>query len=138
MDINDLVLPDEALAVIDSGTWVGDFDEAPGVSFLVLGMQSKDAKESLESKQAAIRAKNRGKALSNKQTEMCVREVLAEVVLKDWSGFKDGGKELKFDRALAKKWMMSRNGERLVGLVLQAAQQVDGHARDFVEEAAKN
>lgn len=138
MDINKLILSDEALHVIDTGTWVGDFDEAPGVELLVLGMQSKDARKALEQKQAKVRASNRGKPLSEAQIAQCVRETLAEVVLKDWRGLKDGGKELPYDQKLAKKWLLSRNGEPFTKLVLQAAQQVDSHASEFVEAVTKN
>ncbi|WP_394065424.1 hypothetical protein [Alcaligenes sp. WGS1538] len=138
MDIKDLVLSDEALSVIDSGTWVGDLDGAPGVELLVCGIGSKDAQKTLNQKQAAMRLKNRGKPLNDEQLAKAMRETLAEVVLKGWRGLKDGGKDLPYSQELATKFITSRNGERFAGLVLQAAQRVDADASSFVEEATKN
>ncbi|GHC52344.1 hypothetical protein GCM10010096_25520 [Alcaligenes pakistanensis] len=138
MDINELVLTDEALNVIDSGTWVGDLDGAPGVEFLVCGIGSKDAQKALTQKQAALRLKNRGKPLNEEQLSKAMRETLAEVVLKGWRGLKDGGKDLPYTPELATKFITSRNGERFAGMVLLAAQRVDADANLYVEELAKN
>lgn len=138
MDINDLVLTDEALGVIDSGAWVGDLLEAPGLELKVCGLRSKDARRALEQKQAQARAKNRGKPLSDEQLAVCMRETLAEVVLKDWRGLSSGGEPVEYSREQAAKWLTSRNGERFAALVLQAAQQIDDQANSFVEAATKN
>lgn len=138
MDINELVLTDEALALVDNGTWVGDLDGAPGVEFLVCGFQSKEARNLLEKKQAQARAKNRNKPLSIDQLTRCTREVLAEAVLKGWRGLKSGGKDLPYTKDAATKWLTSRNGEKLASLVLQAAQTLDDQANDFVVDVTKN
>lgn len=138
MDIKDLVLSDEALNVIDKGTWVGDLDGAPGVELLVCGIGSKDAQKALSQKQAALRLKNRGKPLNEEQLAKAMRETLAEAVLKGWRGLKSDGKDLAFSPELAVEFITSRNGERFAGLVLLAAQRVDADASLFVEEATKN
>lgn len=138
MDINELVLTDEALALVDNGTWVGDLVGAPGVELQVCGFQSKEARDLLDKKQAQMRLKNRNKPLSAEQLARCTREVLAEVVLKDWRGLKSGGKDLPYSKELATKWLTSRNGEKLAVLVLQAAQTLDDSANDFVEGVSKN
>lgn len=138
MDINELVLTDDALNLIDNGTWVGDFVEAPEVEFLVCGIKSDAAQKALEAKQARQRQKNRGKPLSTEQLARCMQETLCEVVLKDWRGLKDGGKDLPYSKELATKFIMSRNGDKFAGLVLQAAQRVDDNANDFVETVKKS
>lgn len=138
MDINNLILTDEALNVIDNGAWFDDFEEAPGLRLKVRGLQSDASRDLLNQKQAQARAKNRNKPLTDKQLAHCTREVLHEVVLLDWDGLKDGDKPIKYSQELAKKWIMSRNGERFAGLVIHAAQQIDAQAGDFVEEVTKN
>lgn len=138
MDINEIIFSDEALNVIDTGTWVGDLIEAPGLELLVCGLRSKDAQKSMEQKQAHLRLKNRGKPLTTEQLAKTMRETLAEVVLKDWRGLKEGDKPVPYSKELATKWITSRAGEKFANLVLQAAQQVDDQANDFVEQVTKN
>lgn len=138
MDINDLIMSDEALKVIDEGTWVGDFVDAPGLELLVTGLQSEAARKAIQQKQQVLRGKNRGRPLTDDQLAKVTKEVLYEVVLKDWRGLKSNGQELKYSKEQAKKWITSRNGEKFTGLVLEAAQRVDAEASDFVEEVTKN
>ncbi len=138
MDINEIILSDEALNAIDTGVWVDDIDGAPGLSLLVIGLSSKDAQKSIEQKQSAARLKNRGKALTTEQLAKAMRETLAEVVIKGWKGLTQNGKPVEFTPELAQKWISSRNGEKFAGMVLQAAQRVDDQANDFVKEASKN
>lgn len=136
MDINDLILSDEALNIIDNGTWV-EVDELPGVEFLVTGLKSEKAQKAMKQTQAEMRMKNRGKELSDKQLADCTRAILWSVVLKDWKGLTSNGKPLPYSVKQAKEWITSRNGEKLAELVLGCAQKVDAQASDFVEEVAK-
>lgn len=138
MDINDLIMSDEALKVIDEGTWVGDFVDAPGLELLVTGLKSESARKAIQQKQQVLRGKNRGRPLTDDQLAKVTKEVLYEVVLKDWRGLKSNGQELKYSKEQAKKWITSRNGEKFTGLVLEAAQRVDAEASEFVEEVTKN
>lgn len=138
MDFNDLILSDAALNVIDGGTWMGDFDEAPGVKLLVTGMQADAAQKLMASKQAALRAKHKGKVLTTEQNTRVVQEVLAEVVLKDWQGLTQNGQPLPYSKELALQWLTSRNGEKFTGLVLNAAARVDAQAADLAKELEKN
>lgn len=137
MDINDLIVSDDALKVIDEGTWVGDFDGAPGLELLVTGLTSKPARDFVQKRQQVLRGKNRGKPLTDEQLATISKDVLVEVVLKDWRGLKSNGQELKYSKDLAKQWINSRNGERFTSYVLDAAQRVDAEAADFVEEVTK-
>lgn len=138
MDINDIILSDKALDLVDNGTWIGDLDELPGVELYVTGLQSDSAQKLMRSKQAAQRAKNRNKPLTDDQQTAIVREVLGEVVLNDWRGFTSNGKPLEFDRETVRKWLMLRNGEKLATAVLVAAQRVDQQAAELAKELSKN
>lgn len=138
MDINDLVLSDEALAVVDAGTWVDMSDEAPGVELFVTGLRSAEARKAIRQKQAFARKKNRGKELSDEQHSEIMKEVLHEVVLKDWRGFKSDGEDLPYDSKLARGFLMDRGGERFAELVISAAQRLDAEASDYAEEVVKN
>lgn len=138
MDINDLILSDKALEVIDNGTWVGDFPEAPGLELLVTGMNSKEARKMLMEKQQLLRTKNRNRQLTDDQLANITKEVLYEVVLKGWRGLKSGGKDVPYDPKLAKDWITSRNGEKFTNLVLEAARRVSEEANDMIEDVKKN
>src|SRR5690625_4483828 len=109
MDINDILVSDDALAVIDQGTWVDMSDEAPGLELKVCGLRSESARKAIKDKQTVIRKKNRGKELTEDQNASVMKEVLHEVVLKDWRGLKSDGEPLDYDAALAKQWITSRN-----------------------------
>lgn len=137
MDINDILVSDEALSVIDNGAWVSP-DDAPGLELKVTGLQSKEAQALMQSKQAVQRGKNRGKPLTTDQLAKITKEVLYESVLQDWRGLKADGMDLPYSRDLAKQWINSRNGERFTGMVLECAQKVDAEASDFFEEVVKN
>lgn len=138
MDINQIVFSDEALQIIDHGTWVGDLPGLEGVRLKVCGMQSLDVRKALEAKQSKVRAKNGGAALTADQHAEITKEVLAEVVLKDWDGFTNNGEPLPYDKQLAKHWITKRNGEKLANVVLYASQKIDTDAQAFVEVVTKN
>lgn len=138
MDISKLITSDDQLKVIDEGVWVGDFADAPELELKVVGLRSNAARKATDEKHAKMRKRNRGKALTSEQLVQCTKEVLHEVVLKDWRGIKDGGKPVPYDRALAKQWIESRNGEVFTDLVLEAAQYLDRESSEFVEEVTKN
>lgn len=138
MDIQDLILSDEALAVIDAGAWVDMDDEAPGVELMVVGLQSEEARKATRYKQATARKKNRGKELSDEQHATIMKEVLSEVVLRGWRGLKSNGEPVEYSKEIAHQWITSRGGEKFTGLVLVAAQRLDAQANEFVEGVAKN
>lgn len=52
MDINNLVLTDDAVATIDNGAWVGDLAGAPGVKLKVRGWGSKSVQDFIDSKKS--------------------------------------------------------------------------------------
>lgn len=138
MDINDLVLSEKALAVIDKGEWMPAGDEAPDLEFLVVGLQSESCRNLMKQKTASQRKKNRGKALSEEQYSVITKEVLIEEALKDWRGLTSGGKELAYSKDLARKYIMSRGGDKFTRMVLEACQRLDDDANSFVEDVTKN
>lgn len=138
MDINDLVLNEKALAVIDAGEWMDAGDDAPGVEFLVTGLQAEGARKLMKQKQAKMRQQARGKALTDEQYATITKEVLIEEALKDWRDLKSDGKDMPYSKELARKFIMSRGGDKFTKLVLNAAQRLDDDANSFVEGVAKN
>lgn len=138
MDINDIVLSEEALNIIDKGEWVPAGDEAPGVEFLVTGMQAEGARKLIKQKQAQVRAKNKGKPLNDDQLAEITKEVLVEEVLKDWRGITHNGEPLEYSQERAQQYIMSRGGERFTMMVLNAATSLDRNANAYVEGLAKN
>ena len=138
MNIEDLIISDEALSIIDNGTWIDDLDEAPGAAFLVTGLQSEAAQKLLRSKQASLRAKNRGKVITDEQAARITKEVLVESVLKDWRGLNFNGEPITYSQELARRWILSRNGEKFTTLVLTAAYRVDSQAADLAKDLEKN
>lgn len=138
MELSNIVLTDEAINVIDNGAWVADLPGADGLELYVIGMESEEAKKAMVSAQANARIKSEGKPLTSEEHANATRSVLAEVVLKDWRGLTSDGQEVKYEKAKAIQWITSRNGERLAGLALIAAQRLDSSAQSFVEQVAKN
>lgn len=139
MDINSILTSEEELKVIDSGAWVGDLDDMPGVKLKVIGMGSSECRKAMERKLAALRKKNKGKELTAKQINDAATEVAGEVALKDWSGLKQGGRELPFSRELAVKFVTGREGEKVFRpAVFEATRRVDEETAEFVEEVSKN
>lgn len=136
MDINDIILSDAALEVIDNGEWV-EVDEAPGLELLVTGMQAAGVRKAMKSYQAKVRAQSRGKALTEDQYSTITKEVLVEHVLKGWRGLKNNGEDLPYSKETARKFIMSRGGERFTMMVLEAAQRLDENANSFVEQVGK-
>ena len=137
MDINEIVLNEKALAVVDQGVWM-EVDDAPGLELMVTGLQAEGARKLIRQKTASARLKARGKALTDEQLSNITKEVLVEEVLKDWRGLESEGEELPYSKDLARKFIMSRGGERFTGMVLSAAQRLDDQANSYVEEVAKN
>jgi hypothetical protein len=138
MDINSLIVTDEGLEALDNGAWVRDIGGMPGLALKVCGITSPDVQKAITDKQASMRAQNKGKPLTPEQLAQSMNEVLSDHVLKDWSGLESGGQPVAYDKVLAKKWITSRNGEKLAAIVLRAAQMLDADANAFVEEAGKN
>lgn len=138
MELNELILTDEALDVIDNGGWVGDFDGFPGLELKVTGLQSDEAVNALRQKHSQARAKNKGEKLTDEQLSESLKEVIHEAVLKDWRGLTSEGSPVKYSKDLAKQWIMSRNGERLTKLCILAATRIDNSAQSYVEAVTKN
>ena len=137
MDINDIILNDAALEVIDNGEWM-EVDEAPGLELLVTGMQADGARKAMKSHQVKARAQSRGKALTEEQYSNITKEVLIEHVLKGWRGLKNNGEDLPYSKDMARKFIMSRGGDRFTMMVLSAAQRLDDNANSFVEHVGKH
>lgn len=138
-DINNLIQSAAELEVIDGGAWVGDLDDAPGVELKVRGLKSVEARKAMEACLAGFRAKNKGKPITEQQYAEAMRTTLADAVLLDWRGLSADGKALKFDAALARAWLTTRQGEKgFQPLVMAAAQRLDDQSAEFAKAVTKN
>ncbi|WP_288075994.1 hypothetical protein [Pseudomonas sp.] len=138
MEINQLVMSDEKVAVIEDGAWVDGFAEAPGVGFFVRGFSSDAVQQALAAAQIEARLKNGGKPIGTEEMSNIASRVLAEVALLDWRGLTDQEVPVPFDRELAVKWLTSRGGKRISMLVFAAAQRIDNDTESFIDQATKN
>ena len=137
MEINQLVMSDEKVAVIEDGAWVDGFEEAPGVGFFVRGFSSDAVQQALATAQLEARQKA-GRILTTEEMSAIATRVLAEVAILDWRGLTDEEVPVPFDRQLAVKWLTSRGGTRLAMLVFAASQRIDTDTEKFIDQASKN
>ena len=137
MEINQLVMSDEKVAVIEDGAWVDGFEEAPSVGFFVRGFSSDAVQQALATAQLEARQKA-GRILTTEEMSAIATRVLAEVALLDWRGLTDEEVPVPFDRKLAVQWLTSRGGKRLAMLVFAASQRIDTDTEKFIDQASKN
>lgn len=138
MDINKLVLSEEALRVVDDGAWVAIPVGEDIVEFKVTGLsRNQEAQDTIRNAMEQVRKDNK-RAPKEKEKESIVRRVLADIVLKDWRGITDNGKSLPYSKDLANKFLTERGGEQFASLVLDAATQIDNNSYDFIDEITKN
>lgn len=138
MDINKLVLSEEALRVVDEGAWVAIPVGGDIIEFKVTGLsRNQEAQDTIRNAMEQIRKDNK-RAPTEKEKESIVRRVLADIVLKDWRGITDNGEVLPYSKDLANKFLTERGGEQFASLVLDAATKVDNNAYDFIDEITKN
>lgn len=138
MDINKLVLSEEALRVVDEGAWVAIPVGGDIIEFKVTGLsRNQEAQDTIRNAMEQIRKDNK-RAPTEKEKESIVRRVLADIVLKDWRGITDNGKALPYSKDLANKFLTERGGEQFASLVLDAATQIDNNSYDFIDEITKN
>lgn len=138
MDINKLVLSEEALRVVDEGAWVAILVGDDIVEFKVTGLsRNREAQDTIRNAMEQIRKDNK-RAPKEKEKESIVRRVLADIVLKDWRGITDNGEALPYSKDLAAKFLTERGGEQFASLVLDAATQIDNNSYDFIDEITKN
>jgi len=136
MDIGQLIKSDEALKAIDDGVWVRDLPGAPGVALKVRGFRSEAAQKKTQALKTKARTAN-GKPLEDDEVRAILDQVATEDILLDWEGITQGGKPLKYSKAVAQK-MCSRHGEGLRNLVIEAANRVDSETGQFIEGVTKN
>lgn len=140
MEINEILIPEKAVAAVEDGHWVDDIIGAPGLKLRVRGLSSRKVQGYRDNKLRRVPRKDRD-AQGNVKADMLsqvTREVLVDVVLLDWDGIKQNGKPVPYSKELAKKWLTDRTGDRLVGFVTDAALQVDDMQNDSAEDLEKN
>ncbi|WP_442596297.1 hypothetical protein ACSBPU_05565 [Parapusillimonas sp. JC17] len=140
MDINEILIPEQAIESVEDGHWIDDIIGAPTLKLKVRGLSSRKVQNYRDNKFRRVARKDRD-AQGNIKAEVLsqiTRDTLVEVVLLDWDGIKENGKPVPYSKDLARKWLTSRNGDRLVGFVTDAALQVDDLQNETTEELEKN
>lgn len=140
MEIREILIPEKAIESVEDGHWVDDIIGAPGLRLKVRGLSSRKVQAYRDNRLRRVPRKDRD-ALGNVKAEtlaQITREVLADVVLLDWDGIKDNGQPVPYSKDLARKWLLDRSGDRFVGLVTDAALQVDDLQNQTEEDLEKN
>lgn len=140
MDINEILIPQAAVEAIEDGVWIDDIIGAPGLKLKVRGLSSRKVQNYRDNRYRRVPRKDRD-AQGNVKTEavsQITRDTLSEMVLLDWEGIQQNGQAVPYSKELARKWLTDRTGDRFVGLVTDAALQVDDMQNDSAEELEKN
>lgn len=139
MDIKDILIPAKAVEAIEDGQWIDDIVGAPDLKLKVRGLTSRKVQNFRDSKMRRVARKDRDQQGNIKPEIMAqiTREVLAEVVLLDWN-ITNNGKSIPFSKDMAKQWMATREGDKLVGFITDAALQVDDLQNQSTEDLEKN
>lgn len=140
MDISELLLSEKAIAEIDDGIWIDDIAEAPGLKLKVRGWSSEKvmAVKSFKERRAPRKERDGSGHLTHNANIRIIRELVVEAILLDWDGLSEGGKPVPYSKDLARKWLTSRTGDKFLGMVSDAATQVDNRLEDTGEELEKN
>lgn len=140
MEIHELLLSEKAIAEIDDGVWIDDITEAPGLRLKVRGWSSEKVQslKSFKERRASRKERDASGNLVHAAQIRIIRELVAEVILLDWDGLTEGGKPVPYSKELARKWLTSRTGDKFLGMVSDAATQVDNRLEDVAEELEKN
>ena len=140
MEINEILLDEKTIAEIDDGIWIDDITDAPGVRLKVRGWSSEKVQslKSFKERRAPRKERDVTGNLSHAAHIRIIRELVAEVILLDWEGLTEAGKPIPYSKELARKWLTSRTGDKFLGMVSDAATQVDNRLEDVAEELEKN
>ena len=125
---------------VEAGTWVDDIVGMEDVSLKVRGFSSPTA--------IAIRAKKERRvsktgrmsdgSLKPEVALTILGETLFEVVLIDWKGFTNNGKDVPYSAELAEEWLTNPNFAAFADAVTIAAQLVDRGLGEASGELAGN
>lgn len=125
MKISDLA---RDTAVINDGRWVKDIPGLEDVEFKVRGQTSKAFTSALAHNVASLTRDQRdeqGKPFLDHQW-LCIAEAIHSAILLDWKNLEDEhGKQIKYDKALAHKWLTDPNLNTFRNGVMYAAALVD-------------
>jgi len=127
-------------AAISEGRWIGDIPGMGDLELRVRGLSSP-AVQQLQSRKLRALPKAERDRDGRPSPEAAARisgEVLAESVLLDWRNVSVGGKAVKFDPALAKKWLTDPAYSRFADAVTTAASYVDNGEVAATEALAGN
>jgi hypothetical protein len=127
-------------AAVSSGQWIGDIPGMGDVQFKVRGFSSPMAiaYRSRKERSAPRSDRNRDGTLKPEASVRVISELLAEVVLLDWSGITDGGEPVLYSAELAMEWLTDPDMVFFADGVAWAAQVVDRGSAEMREDLEKN
>lgn len=128
------------LGAIDHGVWVDNIPNAGNLRLKVRGLTSSAARDHRSTLERAVAPEDRldDGTFSTAISLEILGKVLADVVLIDWEGLTDDGREVPYNPALAREWCTNRAYETFADAVVWAARKVDGAREKTTEMVVKN
>lgn len=140
MDINEILIPAKAVEAVEDGHWIDDIIGAPGLRLKVRGLSSRKVMAYRDNKIRRVPRKDRD-SQGNIKTDTLTsitRDTAIEVVLLDWEGITNNGEAVPYNKDLARQWLSSPTGDKMLGFITDAALQVDEMKNSSAEDLEKN
>lgn len=139
MDINELVIPDAVVEKVESGVWIDDITDFPGLRLRVRGINSKIYQTEFARRLRMVPRKERDRDGNPNVEALREAQALAahKYLLLEWDGLNDGDSPVPYSADLAKKLITNPNA-RLLDAVIWAARVADNEAAAINEDIEKN
>lgn len=127
-------------AAAAEGRWVDDIPSMPGLRLRVRGLTSLAAvkcRRKLE-RQVEKKDRERGGGFKPEAEQRITREVLAEAVLLEWDGVKEGGKPVPYSEERARQLLLDPDYDAFAGAVTWAASVVDSDDAEVADQQSGN
>lgn len=138
MDISEF---DTDIEAVEGGRWIDNIPGRPGLRIKVRGLQSREFDYALSRMRRETPREGRdrdGATLTPEAESQAFYCALHESILLDWDGLTSNGEALKYDAALAKKWLTDPAKPKFRDVVVWAARVVDNEASGAVQAIEKN
>lgn len=127
-------------AAAAEGRWIDGIPRAPGLRLRVRGLSSPKAVTCRRQKERQVEKKDRerGGGFKPEVEQRITREVLAEAILLEWDGLKEGGKPVAYSAERARQLLLDPDYDEFAGAVTWAASVVDTDNEEVAEEQEGN